>query len=193
MTANNLVDKALTYVGQLTYVMGGDNIANGYGDCSDFTSFIYAQYGYDIGGYTEAQYAKGTSVTRDNIQTGDLVFFKDTYNSGYKDGVSHVGIAINNNEFVHLASSGCKVSSLDSDYYDKHYLGAKSILSDVVNNPVDNVVNDNKKEIDLSLLGDITKILIMIFLFLCGLIFLGLSLGKSVIKGVKNWHSETSS
>lgn len=122
-------------LGNIKYVFGGDNIDNnisGSGDCSDYTQVVFKNaYGIDIGGTTETQYAQGESVTKDSLQKGDLVFFKDTYNSGYKDGVSHVGIYIGNDQFIHNSSGsgGVVISDLNSSYYTNHYLGAKRVSS----------------------------------------------------------------
>lgn len=123
----DICNDALDLVGKLRYSFGGNNIQGGYGDCSDFTQYVFACNGIDIGGNTSAQYTKGTPIKQEDLQAGDLVFFKGTYNSNYVDGVSHVGIYIGNSEFVHLGSGGCKVSNLDSNYYSNHYLDARRI------------------------------------------------------------------
>lgn len=126
---NDVVDLAKSLKGKVNYVFGADDIANGKGDCSSFTSYIYDSVGIDIGRDTETQWTgKGQKITRNELKTGDLVFFKDTYNSGHTDGVSHVGIYSGNGNFIHLSSSGgVKESSLLDDYWEKHYLGAKTI------------------------------------------------------------------
>ena len=64
----------------------------------------------------------GKAVSREDLQVGDLVFF-DTMNKGR---VSHVGIYIGNNEFIHAANSkkGVIKSTL-TGYYDKKFVNAR--------------------------------------------------------------------
>jgi len=52
-----------------------------------------------------------------------LVFFKNTY----KRGVSHVGIYIGNNQFVHAAGRGrgVRVDNLNGRSYKRHWAGAR--------------------------------------------------------------------
>lgn len=196
--SNKLIcDTALSKVGKLTYKFGGDNIAGGYGDCSDFTQWVYACYGVDIGGNTDAQYSKGVSVDKKDAIAGDLVFFKDTYNSGYTDGVSHVGIYLGDNQFVHLSNSGCKVSSLSERYYSNHYLGMRHIQA--VNADVDTITSDmmenNSKRYErsdelqkeanagLEWWGDIVRVVVIVVILIAAVALLAGSVGVQIIKG----------
>ena len=69
----------------------------------------------------------GTTVSKRNLKVGDLVFF-DT--SGENDGnVSHVGIYIGSNQFIHSSSSKEKVVISDfSNYYNNAFVRAKRVL-----------------------------------------------------------------
>ncbi len=62
---------------------------------------------------------------RENLQPGDLVFFQNTY----KAGLSHSGVYIGNNQFVHAEdeSTGVRVSDLNSSYYGSRWYGARRI------------------------------------------------------------------
>jgi lipoprotein Spr len=54
------------------------------------------------------------------LQEGDLVFFNT------RGGVSHVGFYLQNNKFVHAASSGgVMVSDLNDEYWDKRFIGVR--------------------------------------------------------------------
>ena len=63
----------------------------------------------------------GVSVPRDQLQSGDLVFF---------DGLGHVGIYIGGGQFVHAPHTGdvVKVSNLDSGSYAYSYVGARRVI-----------------------------------------------------------------
>lgn len=122
----SVVDTAKSLLGKVSYSFGANNITSsgGVGDCSSFTQYVFKQNGIDIGRTANEQYSKGKSVSKDNLQAGDLVFFQGTYNT---KGASHVGIYVGNGKFIHN-SSGKKqtvISDLDSSYYKVHYLGAK--------------------------------------------------------------------
>ena len=125
----NVVDMAKSLVGKVSYKFGATDVAGGKGDCSSFTQYIYSLAGVDIGRTTNDQWQTGEKVSLSEIQPGDLVFFKNTWTSGYKDGVSHVGIYIGNGQFVHNSSGAGEtvISSLSEDYYAKHYLGARRV------------------------------------------------------------------
>ena len=191
----DIVNSAMTYIGKLTYSFGGNNISGGSGDCSDFTQHIFSLYGLEIGGYTEMQYSQGFPVKREEIKSGDLVFFKNTYNSGYKDGVSHVGIAVSNENFIHLSNSGCQVSSLNDSYWKEHYLDSRRIngvdysgeSSDILYDVTDTYA-PTTSDINLVWWGDIVKVTTIIIVFIMGVVLLGLSVSTPLTKGVNLWQ-----
>ncbi len=113
---NNAINLAKKQLGK-DYVWG----ANGPDtfDCSGFTKYIYKEtFGIDIPRVSYDQAKFGKEVSKNELQPGDLVFF-DTMNKGR---VSHVGIYIGNNEFIHAANSkqGVITSSLSGKYEDKY-------------------------------------------------------------------------
>lgn len=118
-----IVDEAMKYLGK-RYVWGGHS-PNGF-DCTGFTWYVMKQLGREFPQHDlEGQMRSGSAVTRANLRPGDLVFFKDTYQAG----LSHVGIYIGNNRFVHAAdeSRGVIVSGLDEPYWGSRYLGATRV------------------------------------------------------------------
>ncbi|MDT8718651.1 C40 family peptidase [Clostridium sp. 19966] len=91
-------------------------------DCSGFTQYVYAHFGINIGRTTYDQINDGTSVNRDNLKPGDLIFF------GTPDNPNHVGIYLGNNSFIEAPYSGSvvRISALNNSY---DYLTAKRILN----------------------------------------------------------------
>lgn len=124
----SIVSIAKSYLGKCDYTWGGTNLDAGKVDCSGYTQQVYKKAGISIGRDTNAQWTgDGVTISRDKLKAGDLVFFHSTYDSNHVDNVSHVGIYIGNNEFIHCSSSADNVviSNLDTNYYKSHYLGAK--------------------------------------------------------------------
>ncbi len=102
------------------YVYGGNNKRGT--DCSGFTSQVFKKV-YNIGLHRRAvdQYKKDCkTVHKSNLQMGDLVFFAT---GSSKTTVSHVGIYLKDNRFIHASSSrGVVVDNLSGNYYVKHWV-----------------------------------------------------------------------
>lgn len=98
-------------------------------DCSGFTWYVYKNVAkISIPRTSKKQGAYGTYVSKKDLKPADLVFF-DTV--GAKDNVvSHVGIYLGNNQFIHASSSQGKVviSQLNSNYYSKAFVNGRRIL-----------------------------------------------------------------
>lgn len=107
------------------YVYGG-NSKSGI-DCSAFVSRVYSKV-FDIQLPRTVAYQKnlGTVVTG-NLQPGDLIFFD------FGKGISHVGIFVFADKFIHAASGGPNVGvvkcSLKEPYYKRHYAYARRIVT----------------------------------------------------------------
>lgn len=115
-----LIAYAYTYLGT-PYVYGGSSYSGT--DCSGFTMAVFAKFGYSLSHGASDQYYTAASVSSEERQAGDLVFF-DTFG-----GISHVGIYLGGGQFIHASSSGgVKVNSLYESYYAACYLGAGRIL-----------------------------------------------------------------
>ena len=118
-----VADYAKQYLG-VPYVYGG-NGPNSF-DCSGFTSYVYRHFGYTINRTASTQLSNGVSVSKSELQPGDLVFFK--YNT-YK-AASHVGIYIGSGEFIHASTNTytVKIDNLTYGHYNNVYVGARRIL-----------------------------------------------------------------
>lgn len=95
-------------------------------DCSGFTTFVFKQFDIDLSRTSSSQAKEGTAVSKKELRAGDLVFFNTNGKS-----ISHVGIYLGNDEFVHSASNkGVIKSKLSEAYYAKRYVTARRILND---------------------------------------------------------------
>ena len=114
---NSVVAYAKQFLGY-KYVYGGSSPA-GF-DCSGFTQYVYKHFGVSLNRTAAGQYQNGTKVT--SLQAGDLVMFG-------KSGISHVGIYVGGNSFIHAAnrSQGVRIDSLSTGYYKTNYVGAKRV------------------------------------------------------------------
>lgn len=106
-----IVDYALQYIGN-RYVHGGSSLATGT-DCSGFTCFVYADFGYSISRTPSGQYnGAGRSVGYGEIQPGDII----CYSSNGGKSCTHVGLYIGNGQIVHAANSRKGVITSAADY-----------------------------------------------------------------------------
>lgn len=117
-----ITDTAFKYLG-VPYKWGGVT-PQGF-DCSGFVWYVFDKNGVHLPRTADIQYEVGTGVTRGNLQKGDLVFF-----TTYAPGASHVGIYLENGNFIQTSSSrGVMVSNLADTYWSGKYLGARRISS----------------------------------------------------------------
>ncbi|MDM7987635.1 MAG: NlpC/P60 family protein [Smithella sp.] len=109
-----LVKVATGFIGA-PYRFGGESLRGI--DCSSFVQRIYRIFDVTLPRSAREQAKVGISITRDNLEKGDLVFFHTNRSLG------HVGIYIGNNEFVHASSKSkaVRIDSLDTPYYQKRF------------------------------------------------------------------------
>jgi len=99
-------------------------------DCSGFIIVVMRDLGYPPLPHSAAvQFNYGKAIAVPLLKPGDLVFFKGTY----KPGVSHVGIYLGRNRFIHAAGTGIGtiVSSLNEAKWrpgGPHYAGARRLI-----------------------------------------------------------------
>lgn len=180
INGNDLVDKARSLIGKVNYVFGADNIEGGSGDCSSFTSYLYDLYGVDIGRDTQSQWTGiGTKIKQSELKTGDLVFFKNTYDSKHTDGVSHVGIYSGGGKFIHLGSKGVQESSLSEAYWASHYLGAKTLdeVEGSADSTSDPIIQLGWKDKAIDNLENIITYVLVGLTIIVGIVCIGVSIG----------------
>jgi cell wall-associated NlpC family hydrolase len=103
------------------YVWGGTSSRGT--DCSGFTLQVFRANGITLPRTAREQVHCGTHVKRSELQPGDLIFFNT---KGY---VSHVGIYIGGNRFIHASSGGRKVQENSlTGYYSNKYITARRVI-----------------------------------------------------------------
>jgi lipoprotein Spr len=104
------------------YEYGGKN-KNGI-DCSNFTSTLYKTvYRKAVSGSSSAIFKQCQVVSKEDLKEGDLLFFKIE-----KDEISHIGVFLQNNKFVHATTKkGVMIDDLNEPYYKKYFFKAGRI------------------------------------------------------------------
>lgn len=130
---NAIAQKALTRVGYM-YVWGGchsmSEIANPNHtafDCSGLVNWAYYQSGVNIGSNnTKSLASKGVSVSRNNMQAGDIILFSS---NGSTSGIHHVGIYIGGGNMVHAPQTGksVQVADLGYSYWQKEWYDVRRL------------------------------------------------------------------
>ena len=104
------------------YHYGKDSPEEGF-DCSGFVKHVYEKQGITLPRTAKDMALSLPQIPKNDVHSGDLVFF-DTNG----DSFSHVGIYVNNDQFVHAPSQHTGrvlVSSLKNRYWQQHYSGVR--------------------------------------------------------------------
>jgi cell wall-associated NlpC family hydrolase len=116
-----IVDSATAMLGQ-PYRYGG--AAAGGFDCSGLVVYATSRAGLHLPRTAQEQLHIGVPIARRELRAGDLVFM----HLAHKE--LHVGIAIDNDRFVHAPSSGghVRIDSLSAPPYARGFLNARRII-----------------------------------------------------------------
>ena len=126
---NTVVSKGEEVVNYAKTLLGKSYVYGGVGpnsfDCSGFTQYVYNKFGVNLSHSASLQANIGTTVSKANLQLGDMVFFSQGGSS-----IGHVGIFVGNNSFIHAANpqKGVVITSLSDGYYTTNYKTAKRVL-----------------------------------------------------------------
>ncbi len=122
--AGAVLAQAYSLIG-VPYRRGGTSPESGF-DCSGFVQYVFRSAGVDLPRSAMTQFAIGEEAAREDLRTGDLVFFRSR--RGW-----HVGIYSGAGNFIHSANSRdrVKVTPLDGPYYSRAYFGARRIFAPV--------------------------------------------------------------
>ena len=120
-TGSAVADLARSLVGT-PYRTGGATPA-GF-DCSGLVEYVFARNGVAVPRTVAEQYRVGRHVRREDLEPGDLVFFRTVSN-----GASHVGVSLGGDDFVHAPSGSgeVRVAHLSATYWSTRYLGARRV------------------------------------------------------------------
>jgi cell wall-associated NlpC family hydrolase len=118
-----VVSRARELIG-IPYRFGGTTVASGF-DCSGLLVYLFrTEAGMRLPRTTgEMIDSDSLSIQRDDLKPGDAVFF----NRNGRGNVSHVGLYIGNNQFIHAPSSGGRIrqDSLDDRYWERSFTTAR--------------------------------------------------------------------
>jgi cell wall-associated NlpC family hydrolase len=132
---NNLVSYSNKFLG-MPYLWGGTTPAifdttgkylSGGFDCSGFVQYIYKNFDINLPRTTMEQVNEGASINLNSLETGDLVFFKT--NPAIPTEISHVGIYIGNNKFMHSPKDNDVIKTSDlTGYYKENFVIGKRLI-----------------------------------------------------------------
>ncbi|GFZ95483.1 C40 family peptidase [Dyella caseinilytica] len=108
------------------YVRGGRDPSTGF-DCSGFVRYVFEHaLGLQLPTNSASQYLIGHIVRRNDMQPGDLVFFRTADRRG-RGRISHVGIYLSDGQFIHSPRRGesVRVDNLADSYWSKRFAGAR--------------------------------------------------------------------
>ncbi|VXC45313.1 Peptidase P60 [Pseudomonas sp. 8AS] len=126
--ADSILSQGLSLVGT-KYRFGGTSVKTGF-DCSGFIGFLFREEaGMKLPRSTrEMINLDAPLVAREELEPGDIIFF----NNRGRGRVSHAGIYLGDDQFIHSSSSrsgGVRIDSLDDSYWNRSYMEAKRALA----------------------------------------------------------------
>ena len=116
----NPVDITMPLLGT-PYVWAGVTTA-GF-DCSGFIYYAFNKADVKVPRLDTIGFYNRSVFIKDPV-VGDLLFFQNTY----RPGISHIGIYLGDNKFIHAGMKEIEIASLDSSYWNLHFMGFKRFV-----------------------------------------------------------------
>ena len=134
--ADSILEHGMSLIGT-RYRFGGVSAKTGF-DCSGFVGFLFKEEaGIQLPRSTrEMINLDAPLISRNELEPGDVIFF----NNRGRGRVTHAGIYLGDDQFIHSSSSrsgGVRVDSLDDSYWKRSYMEAKRVLAMVTEQPDD--------------------------------------------------------
>lgn len=129
-TADSIIGTAFDFLG-VPYMWGGTSIKHV--DCSGLIRSVFYMNGILMPRNASQQARAGVPVSLDSLEPGDLIFFGTPGENGNPDKISHVGIYMGDDVYIH-ASQVVRISTLDpesEDYGGRQPLQARRILGHI--------------------------------------------------------------
>lgn len=114
---NQVIETAMPLQG-IPYVWAGVT-PSGF-DCSGFIYYVYNEAGVKVPRLDTIGFFNRSVFIKDP-ELGDLLFFQNTY----RPGISHIGIYLGEDQFIHAGDKGIEISSLKSSYWNTRFMGYK--------------------------------------------------------------------
>lgn len=125
--AQDVLLSALSLTG-VKYKYGGNSPETGF-DCSGFVRYVFQQAAnVTLPHGARAISNIGQTISVDQLQPGDLVFFNTL-----KTAFSHVGIYVGEGRFIHAPSAGggVRIVDMNDSYWTKRFNGARRLPASV--------------------------------------------------------------
>ncbi len=117
------IDRAIELIG-VRYRRGGQSPESGF-DCSGFVRHVFNEgLGLVLPHNAREMSKSGQVVQREELKPGDLVFFRTLRRT-----ISHVGIYLGENRFIHAPATGgeVRVEDMSTRYWAKRFAGARRV------------------------------------------------------------------
>ncbi len=121
-TSQNVINTAKAMLG-IKYYYGGNSPKTGF-DCSGLVYYSHKKHGITLPRTTSGQLKRVRRIYKSALRPGDLVFFAID-----RKTVSHVGIYLGNNKFIHSPSTGKRVNitSMNTNYWRSRFVSGGRI------------------------------------------------------------------
>lgn len=137
--ADKIIEEAYRHLGvKYKYGATGPNKF----DCTGFTGYVYAKFGYKLSRSSKDQARDGRAIEGSfrNLQKGDILIFGSRHS---KRTIGHAGIFIElvdstgrDFRFIHASTKkGITISNYSETYYRERFLGARRIIPDIIPSP----------------------------------------------------------